>query len=67
MTLPTEDQTRDVLGLSFQERRIDALMMSSTQGFMKWRPKESELTNCKVYIPATTNPSITLIKVTECN
>ena len=30
MTLPTEDQTRDALGISFQERRINALMMASS-------------------------------------
>ena len=30
MTLPTEDQTRDALGISFQERRIKALMIKAS-------------------------------------
>ena len=34
LTLPTEDQTRDVLGISFQERKINALLMESSSEFV---------------------------------
>ena len=30
MTLPTEDQARDALGISFQERRIKARMIKAS-------------------------------------
>ena len=31
LTLPTEDQARDALGISFQQRKIGALLMESSE------------------------------------